>query len=56
MICRSPSSIRAIWAAILHFGSSLVGMPIGTAWLAGILVGMLPLQLLALSMAVMASG
>ena len=43
-----------IWAGILHFGSPLVGLPIGTAWLVGILVTMLPLQLLALSMLVTA--
>jgi uncharacterized membrane protein len=45
----------AIWAALLHFGGRLIGMPLGALLLAGLSAGIFLLTLFFLSMTSAAS-
>ena len=55
LICLIALFTTAVWGAILHFGTRAAGYPIGTAWLATVLVVIFILVLLMLGMAAMAS-
>jgi hypothetical protein len=56
MICVVAFFATGVWWAILHFGSQVVGYPIGTAALICVLAGIYLLLVLGLSMAAMATN
>jgi uncharacterized membrane protein len=55
LLCLVALFITAIWGAILHFGTDMLGMPIGDGWLAVSMIVIFVLLVLALTMGAVAS-